>query len=557
MKRSLNAVSLVLLFMVTLMLLACGKPETDARQAADAKGASQSAYEVDVIRLAGGDWGYPTPFAHYPRGPGGFKMCLIFDSLLERDEKGLVLWLAEKYEVSNDGMTYRFTIRKGVRWHDGTPLTAQDVAFSIDYANSHPATWSYIFETVASVETEADRIVQVRLKTPHAAMLYNIGRTRIIPKHIWEKVDRPKEFTTPEAVIGCGPYRLTHYSKEHGTYRFEAFEAFWGPKPRVRVVEFVPVGEPILAYESGKIDLTRITPDVLPRFEKDPTHKIVQSPAFWGYRLLMNMGDVACLRLVAVRQALTHAIDRRELVAKVARGAAVPGSLGILPPDHVMAAKNTRPYPFNPQQARILLDQAGCGRTDAHGMRLSPDGQPLVLDLLCSSREVRMAELIRQQLKTVGIGLTIRSVDGKTRDAQVRGFNYQLAILGHGGWGGDPDYLASRFAGEPLDQSASPSRSRLPGFDVPELMPLLKRQQTEIDPQQRRRLITEIQKMLAEHVPEIPLYYTTGYSVYRPATYDGWMFMFDHHELTHSKLSYLARSGAGEMRSEIVTQLGK
>lgn len=548
MKRSSIVVLLILLLILMLVLLSCGKPETDAGRAADAKGVSRSAYEVDVIRLAGGDWGYPTPFAHYPRGPGGFKMCLIFDSLLERDEKGLIPWLAEKYEVGDDGKTYRFTIRRGVRWHDGTPLTAQDVAFSIDYANGRPATWSYIFDAVASVAIETDRIVRVRLKKSHAAMLYNIGRTRIIPKHIWGKVARPKEFTTPEAVIGCGPYRLTHYSKAHGTYRFEAFEDFWGPKPRVRVVAYVPVGEPILAYESGQIDLARVTPDVLPRFQKDPAQKIVQSPGFWGYRLLMNMGDVACLRHVSVRRALAHAIDRRELVGKVARGAAVPGSLGILPPDHVMAAKDTRTCPFDPQQARALLDGAGYGLADAHGMRLSPDGQPLVLDLLCSSREVRMAELIRQRLKAVGIGLTIRSVDGKTRDAQVRGLNYQLAILGHGGWGSDPDYLASRFAGEILDQSASPSRSRLPGFDAPELVPLLKRQQTEIDPEKRRRLITEIQKMLAEQVPEIPLFYTTGYSVYRPATYDGWMFMFDHHEMTHSKLSYLARSGAAKIR---------
>jgi peptide/nickel transport system substrate-binding protein len=546
MKRSSSTV-LLLLLISALMLIACSQAETGTGQAAEAKGAAKSDYEVDVIRLAGGDWGYPTPFAHYPRGPGGFKMCMIFDSLLERDEKGLIPWLAEKHEVGDDGMTYRFTIRQGVRWHDGTPLTARDVAFSIDYANSQPATWSYIFETVASVDIEADRIVRVRLKTPHAAMLYNIGRTRIIPKHIWEKVDRPKEFATPEAVIGCGPYRLTHYSKEHGTYRFEAFEGFWGPKPRVRVVEFIPVSEPVLAYESGQIDLTRVPPDVLPRFQKDPAHKIVQSPAFWGYRLLMNMGEVACLRHVAVRQALAHAIDRRELVDKVARGAAVPGNLGILPPDHVMAAKDTRPYPFDPQQARMLLDRAGCSRRDADGTRLSPDGQPLVLDLLCSSGEVRMAELIRQRLSDVGIGLTIRSVDGKTRDAQVRGFNYQLAILGHGGWGSDPDYLASRFAGKTLDQSASPSRSRLPGFDAPELMPLLRRQQTEIDPERRQRLINEIQKMLAEQVPEIPLYYTTAFSVYRPATYDGWIFMFDHHNLTHSKLSYLARNGAAKI----------
>jgi len=237
-----------------------------------------------------------------------------------------------------------------VRWHDGTPLTVQDVAFSIIYANGHAATWSYIFDAVESVETGVDQSILVRLKKPHAAMLYNIGRTRIIPKHIWEKVERPKEFTLPEAVIGCGPYRLIHYSKEHGTYRFEAFETFWGPKQRIRIIEFIPVSEPILAYESGQIDLTSVTPDVLPRFQKDPAHNIVKSPAFWGYRFLMNMDDVACLRDVSVRRALAHAIDRRELVDKVARGAAVPGGLGILPPDHVMAAKDTRPYSFDPQR---------------------------------------------------------------------------------------------------------------------------------------------------------------------------------------------------------------
>ncbi len=164
----------------------------------------------------------------------------------------------------------------------------------------------------------------VRLKNPNAAMLDHIGRTRIIPKHIWEGIERPREFTAPEAVIGSGPYRLTHYSKTHGTYRFEAFEDFWGPRPRVRTIEFVPVSEPILAYEKGEIDLTTVTPDVRPRFAGNPDHRIVRSPAFWGYRLLLNMAKVPAFREVAVRQALIHAIDRQELVDKIARGPPCP-----------------------------------------------------------------------------------------------------------------------------------------------------------------------------------------------------------------------------------------
>jgi peptide/nickel transport system substrate-binding protein len=534
---------LPLLCALTRLTCSASPPEEPAKAAAEASG-----YEVDVIRLEGGDWGYPSPFAHYPRGPGGFKMCLIFDSLLERDEKGLIPWLAENYSISEDGKTYRFTIRKGVKWQDGQPLTAKDAAFSLTYANRHAATWSYIFDTLESVSTEGEDTVVVRLKRPHAAMLYNLGRTRIIPEHIWASIKRPKEFTAPEAVIGCGPYRLTAYSKEHGTYRFEAFEGYWGPRQRVGVIEFVPVSEPILAYEKGEIDLIGVSPDILPRFEAKEEHRIVRSPAFWGYRLLFNMEKVSCLQDLSLRQALAHAIDRQELVAKIARGAAVPGRMSILPPDHVMAADEVRTYPFDPEKTRALLDAAGYDRTGADGVRLSPDGNPLALRLLCSSREVRMAELIAQRLKEVGMRISVVSVDAKTRDTRVRGSEYELAILGHGGWGSDPDYLAARFAGHILDQNAAPSHSGLRGFDAPHLMELLRRQQTQIDPEQRKTLIIQIQKELAELVPEVPLYYTTGYSVFRPGSYDGWIFMFDHHSLSHSKLSYLSRAGAARKR---------
>jgi peptide/nickel transport system substrate-binding protein len=548
MKRKVAQGALMLLFMA--MMIACSKPEAETEQADKKQGGSEKAYEVEVIRMEGGDWGYPTPFAHYPRGPGGFKMALIFDSLLERDEKGLISWLAESWRIEDEGLTYRFFLRPGIKWQDGASLTAEDVTFSISYANRHSATWSYVFDAISSVGAESDREVRVRLKVPQAIMLDGIGRTRIIPKHIWEKVERPKEFTAPEALIGCGPYRLTDYSKEHGTYRFEAFEGFWGPKPRVRVIEYVPAGEPVLAYEKNEIDIVGITPDLLPRFQKDPANKIIQNPAFWGYRLLMNMEKVPILRDVRVRQALAYAIDRQELVDKIARGAAVPGSMGILPPEHVMAAEEIRQYPFVPEQARALLDHAGLRQTDAGDFRITADGAPLFLELLCSAQEIRMAELIQQRLKEVGIGVNIRSVDGKTRDSQVRVMNYQVAIIGHGGWGQDPNYLVSHLAGDVFDQNTAPSYSGLPGLDAPELMDLLKRQAKEINSEKRRRLIVEIQNMAADLVPEIPLYYTTGYTAYRPAKYDGWMNMFDHHSLSHGKLSYLERTGPAVPRTE-------
>ena len=535
----------LLLSILLLLVAACDRtpPETTLDQSTE----KNSGATPLVLRLEGGDWGYPSPFAHYPRGPGGFKMALIFDSLLERDERGLIPWLAEKYTIEDKGLAYRFTIRKNVLWQDGKSLTPQDVVFSLNYANRHAATWSYIHKAVEEVSADGD-MVTVRLKTPMASMLDSLGRTRIIPEHIWKNVENPKEFTAPEATIGCGPYRLQDYSKEHGTYRFQANPDYWGPKPRVATILFIPISEPILAYEKGELDMIGVTPDVLPRFAGDSANRIVRNPAFWGYRLLLNMQDQEPLRDLRVRRALAHAINRDELVAKIERGAAVPGSPGILPPDHIMAAKDTRQYPFDPAAAQTLLDEVGLTEKNSEGIRLLPGGEPFTLELLCSGQEVRMAELLRQWLQEIGINLAIRSVDGKSRDARVRNQEYQLAIIGHGGWGGDAGYLVSHLAGDVFAQDASPSASGMKGLDAPELMELLQQQSIEVDGEKRRQLLTEIQKMAAELVPEIPLYYTAGRTVYRPAKYDGWMNMFDHHSLQHSKLSYLERKGPAAIR---------
>jgi peptide/nickel transport system substrate-binding protein len=537
-KNLLIKIILTLLFSLSLLLSGCGTDKSGNVKETNADGGKA---QVDLIKLGGGDWGYPTPYAHYPRGPGSFKMAMIFDSLLERDEKGLIPWLAEKYEIKEDGKQYLFTVRNGVKWQDGKPLTAEDVKFSIEYASKYPMVSSDIgSKDIEKVETAGEKQVLVTVAQPSAGMLYNLGHTRIIPKHIWEKIDKPKEFTQPEAVIGSGPYRLTDYNKEHGTYRFEAFEDFWGPKQRVKVVEFVPVSESILAFENGEIDLAGVTPDVLSRFQKDQQYKIIKSPGFWGYRLLFNMKDNPILQQKEMRQAISYAMDKNELIEKVARGAAIPGSAGILPPDHVMYNPKAKQYELNLKKAEELLVQMGYDSLDEKGIRKNKDGSSLSFNLLVGD-EVRLAEVLKEQLAKAGIGLKVQSIDSKSRDARVLKNEYQLAVTGHGGWGGDPDYLSERFTSVSKGAS-SPSAAALRGYNNVELNTLLEKQNLAMDEQKRKKLVFDIQNILAEDVPEIPIYYTTGYSVYKPAKYDGWMFMFDHHELSHSKLSYLERN---------------
>jgi peptide/nickel transport system substrate-binding protein len=537
-KRSLTLVISLLVLLTFSCGLLYGCKSDKAKETSKTEGKKTA----DVIKLAGGDYGYLTPYAHYPRGPGIFKMRLIFDSLLERDEKGYINWLAEKYEIKENGKQYLFTIRDGVKWHDGEPLTAEDVKFSFEYAIKHPMVSSTISEKdIEKVEEVGDRQVMVTVKKPSAVMLSNLGTSRIIPKHIWEKVDNPKEFLDKEAVIGCGPYVLTDYSKEHGTYRLEAFKDYWGPKQRIKVIEFIPVSEGILAFEQGEVDMTGVTPDVLQRFEKDPDCKIVKAPAFWGYRMLFNMGETAVFQEKELRQAFCYAMDKQDMIDKVQRGAGVPGCAGILPPDHVMYNSKAKQYDHNPKQAEELLVKLGYDKLE-NGVRVNSKGEKLSFNLLVGG-EVRLAEIIKEHLGKVGIEVTVQSVDGKTRDARVQDNKYQLAITGHGGWGNDADYLRERFSSEKkAGGGISPNLMRFKGYSNPELSELLEKQFETIDENERKKQIFKAQELLAEDVPEIPIYYTTGYTVYKPAKYDGWMFMFDHHSLEHSKLSYLERN---------------
>ncbi len=541
MKRLQTVVLVFLIFSISFTTTGCEKKnETTSLKPVNG--------EVAVIRLEGGDWGYPNPYTHYIRGPGAYKMCLIFDSLLERSESGLIPWLAESWEILDGGKRYRFILRKGVVWHDGTPLTADDVCFSLEYASVHPMVWSSVFKTIESIRNVGNNTIDVTVRQIGAPMLYNLGKTRIIPKHIWEKIKRPKSFTSPEAVIGTGPYRLIGYSKEHGTYRFEAFDRFWGPKPRVRCIEFIPVSESVLAFENGDINLlSEVPPDLLSRYQNTMKYTVVKSPAFSGYRLIFNMKEIPLLRQIEIRRAIRYALDLDELVTKNARGAAIPGTPGILPPDHVMYRESPIQYRYDPAKAIALLEKHGYTILNQKGFRTRTDGTPLAFDLLCTNREVnmanrgreiRIAEIIRQRLGEVGICINIISVDEKARDAKIIGQQYQLAIIGHGGWGRDPDYLRERFTSG-TDLSPSQSVFGQSGYVNPTLSRLLEQQYLEMDDRKRIALVGKIQELLAEELPEIPLFNNIRYAAFRPSDYNGWQFMFDHHSVMHNKLSYL------------------
>jgi peptide/nickel transport system substrate-binding protein len=203
------------------------------------------------------DTGYPSPFAFSNLGPGGVvKETLLFDSLIWKDSRGYVPWLAESWNVADQGRTVIFQLRRNVSWHDGRPFSADDAAFSFHYFSKHPFGWADLTPVASAVATDSHTL-RVELREPFAPFLNNIaGVLPMIPQHIWSTVGDPLKFQRPEAVIGTGPYVFNSYTEGQGAYLFKANDNFFAGRPAFREVAYVllPDAQQPLALANGDVD---------------------------------------------------------------------------------------------------------------------------------------------------------------------------------------------------------------------------------------------------------------------------------------------------------------
>lgn len=480
---------------------------------------------VDLVRYAWWtDVGNMTPFQMSPTGPGGVVLLsLIFDTLTWKDEDGLIPWLAESWEATEDGTEFTFQIVEGATWHDSEPLTVEDVAFSYEYYQDHPFRWM-ASEMVNAVSVDGDGAVVIELDRPYAAFLEDVaGIVPIVPRHVWQDVDDPAQYDEPDATIGSGPFRITEYDRTDEAYRLTAFSDYWRGRPLFDEFQQLTMASETTmhAIQAGELELAR-SPDasVEDILEEGSTLAIHETAPLSLVRLVINT-EQPPLDRTEVRQAIAYALNRELISETITRAQPIVGSAGVVPPETPWFNPELKQYPYDPDRARELLD-----------------GETIDLTLVGSSDSAEI-ELMQPMLEEVGINLDVQGVDAATRVELLAEGSFQIALTAHIGVGGDPDYLRRWYAGEEANEFAQGSI-----FNHEEYTELGEQAASTIDSEERREIVYRMQEILAEELPTIVLYHRRFYWVYDSDAFtpiETWGGLMNGIPLPLNKLSMIER----------------
>ena len=444
--------------------------------------------QTDEVRIGDskGDWGYPNPYRHYPRGPGYVRMSWVFETLIWKDKNGYIPGLAEKWSFDSEKTAFSFDLNPKAKWHDGEPVTAEDVVFTIEYFKKHPYRWITV-DYIDRAEAAGPNRVMITLAEPYSPFMSDIGGTMpIIPKHIWETVDDPKAYDDPKAFIGSGPYIFRDFNKAQGTYLYEAFDDYYRGRPKADRLIYVRTGKALVSLMTGQVDLANIRPEMAEPLKKKGL-VVIENERGWNKKLMINHKKPP-FDQKAFRQALAYAIDRQEVIDKAHRGFASPASFGLLTVDHEMYNPDTPTYPHDPDKARELIESLGYEK--GPGGVYQKDGRPLKIELLSSNVTVagesvadRDGEIIKKQLESIGMPVDLINLEQATTDSRVRKWDFDLAVSGHGGITGDPRILSEMISSHYGAGSVNSAR-----YDVnEELNRLMDAQLVEMDPRNERK----------------------------------------------------------------------
>jgi len=457
---------------------------------------------------------------------------LIFSSLVAHDEHmEIVPDLAERWETP-DARTYVFQLHRGVKFHDGRPLTSADVKFTFDSILSGAVKTAKrgAFRLVISVEAPDEATVIFHLREPFASFLWNLTRpgVGIVPRGSGAEIAQHPVGTGPFCFVSMRTDEeiiLERNADYFGREQSGTIFAFTGQgriyvggnrpasvdaplgsqveRVRFRIVPDAIVRALELRKGSADAEINSLTPDMIATLGKQPGLAARDEPGTPLTYVAFNFEDPVLARR-EVRQALAHATDRATIIRYLLRGLARPAT-SLLPPNHWAYEPDVRQYDFDPAHAELLLDAAGYHR--------GPDGVRLHLTLKTSTDEsTRLySAVLADQWKRVGVALELKSLEFATFYSDITRGSFQLYTQRWVGGNNDPDMFEYVFSSKRLP----PDGANRGHYRNAQLDALLEHARLEVNREKRKQILSAAQKLIAEDEPYINLWYPDNVCVHR------------------------------------------
>jgi peptide/nickel transport system substrate-binding protein len=469
---------------------------------------------------------------------------LIYDNLMDYgqlDYSGTPR-LATSWSHSKDGLVWTYHIRHGVKWSDGKPLTAADVAYtfqrsiqpnSTEFADNE----AYVGEIKSVKATDRYTVV---MTVKHFTPVMNRLEIPILPEHIWKHVSE-KQLGSFKNLnpVGSGPFTVSSFQSNQ-TITLKAKPDYWGGKPGIKKLVFQRFDNPTaekLALANGTIDFAEgLTPALWHSLEGSPGVKLVNAEAGNFDELAFNTGAATisgkpigngspAMKDVDVRRAISYAINTSELVKKVLLNTGEVGT-SIIPPiysEFHYSPPASATYHYDPAKAKQMLDAAGW-KMGPNGIRVKK-GKQLSLRLFVrnqSPTQTQDAPYIKGWLNAIGIKVTVTAMSDSQLTADIGNGQYDMFMWG---WGVEPnpDFQLSVFTCGQRSYGSGPTYS--PGwsdsFYCNPTYDKLYHQQQSLDGAPRARVVKQMQKMLYDQAPYAVLYYPNDTQAYRSDKWTG------------------------------------
>jgi peptide/nickel transport system substrate-binding protein len=434
---------------------------------------------------------------------------LLGSTLVAKDLEGnYVPYLATEWSTSDDGLVWEFKLRDDVKFHDGSPLTAQDYAWTfqrmIDPENTSAQRGRAA--AIASAEAVDDYTLRLTLLAPYPILLEQLSNTGVLQPLLQSAVAQYGD-DYGRNPVGVGPYKFVEWQTGERVVIERNPDFNWGPPfvdnrgPfNIETIEFRLIGEPatvLAGLEAGEIDYGAVEPTDLERIQDLDMFQMIEAVDQGMYPAVHMHVQKPPFDDIRVRQALNYATDKEVLIKVVLKGHGVP-QYGPLSPN----MKDYWPgveyigYGYDLDKAKALMEEAGF-TYNADGM-LEKDGEPFKTVLKSYPQFTSLAEVLQEQYKALGLDVEIELVEPGILFGQVIGGEHELVIFGYGA--SESDILYRWFHG------SRTNALNLAMASDPELDRLLDLTRSTIDPQERLEWVHEVQKYIVEQAYVVPLY---------------------------------------------------